>query len=145
MANEVILPAYWCPPPTPGCCRRMFGGLIGKLATRCFVAAGYGLQYGCMAYCALEFVGDFVICIGPSMEPTIFSNDVILTEHISVMRRKLNRGDIVVARSPTNPAQFICKRVVALPGDKIKRGHFTDVSPPLLVSLSPPSPTLVSH
>ncbi|XP_076354086.1 mitochondrial inner membrane protease subunit 1 isoform X2 [Tachypleus tridentatus] len=87
----------------------------------------YGLQSGCLVYCTLEFVGDFVICSGPSMEPTIFSNDIILTEHITVLRQKIETGDIVVCRSPINPRQYICKRVVGLPGDKIQRGIFSEV------------------
>lgn len=29
------------------------------------------------------------------------------------------RGDIVIAHSPTNPRQYICKRVVAMEGDRV--------------------------
>ncbi|XP_013792382.2 mitochondrial inner membrane protease subunit 1-like [Limulus polyphemus] len=64
------------------------------------------------------------------MEPTIFSNDIILTEHVTVLRQKIKKGDIVVCRSPTNPRQYICKRVAGLPGDKIQRGIFSEVAVP---------------
>ncbi|XP_041365569.1 mitochondrial inner membrane protease subunit 1-like [Gigantopelta aegis] len=47
------------------------------------------LQYGCIAHCSLEFVVDFVSCKGPSMEPTIHSSDIVLTEHISVTRQTI--------------------------------------------------------
>ncbi|KAK2177462.1 hypothetical protein NP493_597g03013 [Ridgeia piscesae] len=77
------------------------------------------IQYGCIAHCTLEFVGDFVVCTGPSMMPTIKSNDIVITEHISVGRRNIEVGDIVVARSPHNPTQHICKRVLGLEGDWI--------------------------
>ncbi|KAK2161118.1 hypothetical protein LSH36_121g10004 [Paralvinella palmiformis] len=77
------------------------------------------VQYGCIAHCTLEFVADFVICSGPSMQPTIHPRDILLTEHISVIRNKVQQGDIVIARSPTNPQQFICKRVTKLEGDII--------------------------
>ncbi|MCL4145318.1 UNVERIFIED_CONTAM: hypothetical protein GTU68_040261 [Idotea baltica] len=60
------------------------------------------------------------------MEPTIFSHDVIITEHIGPRLNSVNRGDIIIARSPSNPQQFICKRVVALSGDRIKRGIWTE-------------------
>lgn len=53
------------------------------------------------------------------MEPNIRSHDILITEHISAKSGNIDRGDIIVARSPTNPNQFICKRVVALPGDHL--------------------------
>ncbi|KFM79088.1 Mitochondrial inner membrane protease subunit 1, partial [Stegodyphus mimosarum] len=63
------------------------------------------------------------------MEPTLFSNDIVLTEHISIIRKNINRGDIIVSRSPSNPKLFICKRVKAIPGDKVRRGFVTQVVP----------------
>lgn len=56
------------------------------------------------------------------MEPTIHSNDILFTDHLSVLRGKFNRGDIVIARCPTNPKQQICKRIVGMPGDRIRTG-----------------------
>lgn len=54
------------------------------------------------------------------MEPTLSSDDIILTEHISPAINKVDRGDIIIAICPTNPHQHICKRVVAVQGDKVK-------------------------
>ncbi|XP_049888247.1 mitochondrial inner membrane protease subunit 1 isoform X1 [Pectinophora gossypiella] len=84
---------------------------------------GYVVQYACVTHCTFEYIGDFVMCSGPSMEPTLESNNILLTEHISPRLQTLRRGDIVIARSPTNPKQNICKRIVGLPGDSIK-SHF---------------------
>lgn len=53
------------------------------------------------------------------MEPTLYSNNILLTERITARFHKPNRGDIVIAVSPTNPEQYICKRVIGLPGDKV--------------------------
>lgn len=53
------------------------------------------------------------------MEPTLYSNNVLLTERISRRLNKLQRGDIVVSKSPEKPQQNICKRIVGMPGDKI--------------------------
>ncbi|CAG0918600.1 unnamed protein product [Notodromas monacha] len=75
--------------------------------------------YGCVAHCVFEYCGDFVLCDGPSMEPTIHTNDVVLTEHYTPLWRRPQQGDVVIVRSPRNPNQFICKRVVAVPGEKI--------------------------
>ncbi|KAJ8922697.1 hypothetical protein NQ315_007730 [Exocentrus adspersus] len=85
-------------------------------------SVGYIVKYGCVAHCMFEYVGDFVLCSGPSMEPTIVSDDILLTEHISVIRQRISRGDVIIAKCPTNPKQQICKRVIGLPGDKIKVG-----------------------
>ncbi|CAG9091517.1 unnamed protein product [Plutella xylostella] len=82
---------------------------------------GYAFQYACVTHCTFEYVGDFVMCSGPSMEPTLETNNILVTEHITPRLQMLRRGDIVIARCPTNPKQNICKRVTALPGDKVKR------------------------
>lgn len=58
-------------------------------------------------------------CSGPSMEPTLYTNNILLTERISKRFNGLNRGDIIVSKNPTKPEQFICKRIIGLPGDKI--------------------------
>lgn len=56
------------------------------------------------------------------MEPTLHTNDVLLTERISVRTENVRNGDIVVSKCPYDPKQHICKRVVGLPGDKLKNG-----------------------
>ncbi|XP_064602497.1 mitochondrial inner membrane protease subunit 1-like [Liolophura sinensis] len=92
---------------------------IPRFILRCSGVLGYLVQYGCIAHCALEYGADFVVCSGPSMEPTIHTNDIVLTEHVSVLRNHVQKGDIVIAHSPTNPRQYICKRVVAMEGDRV--------------------------
>ncbi|XP_030750573.1 mitochondrial inner membrane protease subunit 1 [Sitophilus oryzae] len=87
-----------------------------------FSSIGVVIQYGCIAHCTFEYIGDFVLCSGPSMEPTIFSDDVLFTEHISPLTQSISKGDIIIAKCPTNPKQQICKRVVAIQGEKIKTG-----------------------
>ncbi|KAG7164890.1 mitochondrial inner membrane protease subunit 1-like [Homarus americanus] len=102
---------------------------VYRLLGKWLGVAGYMVQYGCIAHCTLEFVGDFVVCKGPSMEPTIFSEDVILTEHLSARLNRISRGDVIIARSPTNPHHHICKRVTGLGGDKVKNGFRTQIVP----------------
>lgn len=63
------------------------------------------------------------------MEPTIFSNNVLITEHFTPRFRDVQRGDIVIARCPTDPKQYICKRVTGIPGDKIRSGLLYDFVP----------------
>ncbi|XP_037043480.1 mitochondrial inner membrane protease subunit 1 [Bradysia coprophila] len=80
---------------------------------------GYVIQYGCWTHCVFEYIGDFVICSGPSMEPTLRSNNILITERISPRLQRISRNDIIIAKNPNNPKQNICKRVIGLPGDKI--------------------------
>ncbi|XP_029822006.2 mitochondrial inner membrane protease subunit 1 isoform X1 [Ixodes scapularis] len=106
--------------------------LLGRVLTKCAKISGFIIQSTAIAYCVVEFCGGLVICSGSSMEPTIQNNDIILTEQVSVHMHNIRRGDIIVAKCPTNPRQYICKRVVAVYGDdpvsvfsmrKIPRGH----------------------
>ena len=62
------------------------------------------------------------MCEGPSMEPTLYSDDVLIIERISIRLQKLKKGDIIIAKCPSKPKQHICKRVVGLPGDKVQNG-----------------------
>jgi len=63
---------------------------------------------------------------GNSMQPTLNpdlsrSRDVALFDHWSiVMRRKYERGDVVAFRSPQEYGKLLVKRLIALPGDKVK-------------------------
>ncbi|XP_071452624.1 mitochondrial inner membrane protease subunit 1 [Hetaerina americana] len=103
---------------------------LKTFSTKFFVLVGCVVKYGCIAHCTLEFIGDFVVCVGPSMEPTIESQNIILTEHITPRLRRIKKGDIVIAKSPNNPRQLICKRVVGLPGDRVRWGMIkSDVVP----------------
>ncbi|KAK7815024.1 hypothetical protein U0070_024367 [Myodes glareolus] len=93
----------------------MLRGVLGK-ALR---LAGYTIQYGCIAHCAFEYVGGVVMCSGPSMEPTIQNSDIVFAENLSRHFYAIQRGDVVIAKSPSDPKSNICKRVIGLEGDKI--------------------------
>uniref|UniRef100_A0A8C3W1Q7 Mitochondrial inner membrane protease subunit n=1 Tax=Catagonus wagneri TaxID=51154 RepID=A0A8C3W1Q7_9CETA len=93
----------------------MLRGVLGKT----FRLLGYTIQYGCIAHCAFEYVGGVVMCSGPSMEPTIQNSDIVFAENLSQHFYSIQRGDIVIAKSPSDPKSNICKRVIGLEGDKI--------------------------
>ncbi|XP_060797818.1 mitochondrial inner membrane protease subunit 1 isoform X1 [Neoarius graeffei] len=80
---------------------------------------GYTVQYGCIAHCTFEYIGEFVVCSGPSMEPTITNHDVVFSERLSRHIYRIEKGDIVIAKSPFDPHMNICKRVIGLEGDKV--------------------------
>ncbi|EFX69931.1 hypothetical protein DAPPUDRAFT_300640 [Daphnia pulex] len=94
--------------------------MIRRILSKGFGVGLCVLQYGCIAHCFVEHVAELVVCSGPSMEPTIYSDDIIISEHITTKFSKYERGDVVILRSPSNPQMFICKRIIGVPGDKIK-------------------------
>jgi inner membrane protease subunit 1 len=61
------------------------------------------------------------------MEPTIYSGDVLLTEHISPRLQRIKKGDIIIAKCPSNPRIHICKRVTGMPGDRVLVGFSSQV------------------
>ena len=54
---------------------------------------------------------------GASMEPTFHTGDYILTSRVTYKFRALERGDVVVFKSPKNPDIEYIKRIIGLPGD----------------------------
>lgn len=102
--------------------RTMLRGILGKT----FRLVGYTIQYACIAHCAFEYVGGVVMCSGPSMEPTIQNSDIVCAENLSRHFYGIQRGDIVIAKSPSDPKSNICKRVIGLEGDKILTSRPSD-------------------
>src|SRR3989338_8152970 len=56
---------------------------------------------------------------GASMEPSFDSGDYIFTSKVTYKFRNIQRGDVVVFKSPKNPDIEYIKRIVGLPGDQI--------------------------
>eukprot|EP00466_Bigelowiella_natans_P015733 jgi/Bigna1/34144/e_gw1.4.307.1 len=68
-----------------------------------------------------KYGGDVTQIIGPSMLPTINrSGDLVLYETSSVRRDKLKKGNIVILRSPRDPDQVLCKRIIAMEGEEVE-------------------------
>jgi mitochondrial inner membrane protease subunit 1 len=79
--------------------------------------AGGREQFSCLLHCFHEHILDVTICMGPSMLPTFNTDgDVVLVEFWTKKTNALKAGDVVVAKSPTNPKQTVCKRIAALEG-----------------------------
>ena len=77
------------------------------------------VQIGCVIHCVDRYLGSFVLCCGDSMIPTLFNRDIVLAENISILNRTVQKGDVIIARSPTDPTQFVCKRLIAMEGDRV--------------------------
>lgn len=57
---------------------------------------------------------------GASMEPNFFDHEYLIIDEIGYRFNTPQRGDIVVFKYPKDPKQYFIKRVIGLPGEKIK-------------------------
>lgn len=58
--------------------------------------------------------------IGNSMDPNFQDEEYILTEKVSYRFRAPGRGDVIVFKAPPDPERDYIKRIIGLPGEKIK-------------------------
>ena len=56
---------------------------------------------------------------GASMDNNFHTGDYILTSRVTYKFRRLERGDVIVFKSPKNPDIEYIKRIIGLPGDVI--------------------------
>ncbi|GMR39827.1 hypothetical protein PMAYCL1PPCAC_10022, partial [Pristionchus mayeri] len=78
-----------------------------------------GLSY-CVAHTVANYLGELVICTGPSMHPTIEDGDLVIAERLSIMNRTLRKGDIVGCLNPHDHTQLLCKRLAGLERDIVE-------------------------
>ncbi|HMB65444.1 MAG TPA: signal peptidase I [Patescibacteria group bacterium] len=57
---------------------------------------------------------------GSSMEPNFHNSEYLIVDEISYDFHDPKRGDVVVFRYPMNPQEYFIKRVIGLPGEKLK-------------------------
>jgi signal peptidase I len=57
---------------------------------------------------------------GESMLPTFYENEYLIIDEFSYRFRDPKRGEVVVFRSPTSPEDFYLKRVIGLPGERVR-------------------------
>ncbi|RHZ47835.1 hypothetical protein Glove_566g9 [Diversispora epigaea] len=78
------------------------------------------LRVICAVHITNEYFIEITQCMGPSMLPTFnVVGDFVALEHFSPRLRRLEIGDVIVCKSPTNPWRSVCKRIVGMPGDRI--------------------------
>ena len=57
---------------------------------------------------------------GSSMEPNFHNSEYLIIDEISYRFNDPQRGDVVVFKYPRNPQEFFIKRIIGLPGEKLK-------------------------
>src|SRR5258707_1183485 len=101
-------------------------------------AFGSGLSGSLQSLLGTVVIAVFVITFivqafqipSPSMENTLLIGDYLLVNKLCygsgslgeylVPYRRVRRGDIVVFHYPVNPAQHFVKRVIGVPGDRVR-------------------------
>ncbi|HEX3095689.1 MAG TPA: signal peptidase I, partial [Patescibacteria group bacterium] len=66
------------------------------------------------------FVAEPFIVSGNSMVPNFHNREYLIVNKISYDFHKPNRGDVIVFHYPKDTTQYFIKRVVGLPGEKVK-------------------------
>lgn len=66
------------------------------------------------------FVGQLLEVSGDSMDPTLYNEEQIIAEKISLAFKPLERGEIVIFRHPEKQDRLLIKRVIGLPGDTFR-------------------------
>ena len=56
---------------------------------------------------------------GPSMEPGLYTNQVVLVNQLAYRFGAPERGDVIVFHPPNDPSEQYIKRVIAVPGDTV--------------------------
>ena len=74
-------------------------------------------------YVIIQFAVQTVHVQGQSMEGTLQSNDFLLASKVDYKLRDPQRGDIVVFRPTNDAAHDYIKRIIAIPGDKLRIDH----------------------
>ncbi len=57
---------------------------------------------------------------GHSMDPTFQNGEYVLTNLVSLRLEELKRGDIIVFHAPPDKEKDYIKRIIGLPGDRVK-------------------------
>lgn len=57
---------------------------------------------------------------GASMEPNFYDHEYLIIDELSYRFHAPKRGDVVVFKYPNNQQEYFLKRVIGLPGERIK-------------------------
>jgi len=71
-------------------------------------------------YIVITFAIQTVHVIGYSMLPTLNNDDYVLATKVDLRFTAPTRGDIVILKDPFDNSQDFVKRVIALPGERLK-------------------------
>jgi signal peptidase I len=71
-------------------------------------------------YVVIQYAVQTVHVLGSSMSGSLHDNDLLVASKISYKLHPPQRGDIIVFKPPNEDSRDFIKRVIALPGDRIR-------------------------
>jgi signal peptidase I len=87
---------------------------------RALRAVGSGIQVLGLLAIAYALLFHVSVVRGSSMTPGIVDGDRILVDQLSSVLGDVRRGDVAVLRCPVDPNLDYIKRVIAVPGDRVR-------------------------
>lgn len=57
---------------------------------------------------------------GESMEPSFLDHEYLIIDEITYRFNEPARGDVIVFKYPENPKEYFLKRIIGLPGERVK-------------------------
>jgi signal peptidase I len=66
------------------------------------------------------FIAEPFVVSGSSMLPNYHNRDYLIIDRFSYRNGSPQRGDVVVLNFPKDPSQYYIKRIIGLPGERIK-------------------------
>ncbi len=73
-----------------------------------------------LAFFIRQFIVELYVVDGPSMRPTLQSQERLVVNKFIYRFRAPQRGEVIVFRYPRDPSRDFIKRVIAVPGDTIE-------------------------
>lgn len=73
-----------------------------------------------LAHLVLTFFIQPVRVEGTSMQPSLMDQERVFVSKVSYQLFPVKRGDVVVFQSPENPDKALIKRVIGVPGDRVR-------------------------
>src|SRR5437762_172413 len=71
-------------------------------------------------YVVIQYAVQTVHVLGSSMYPSLHDNDLLVASKISYKLHAPQRGDIIVFKPPDEASRDFIKRIIALPGERIR-------------------------
>ena len=71
------------------------------------------------------FIAEPFVVSGSSMLPNFHNKDYLIVDRLTYHSSQPQRGDVIVLKYPKDTTQFFIKRIIGLPGEKIRfsQGH----------------------
>jgi signal peptidase I len=66
------------------------------------------------------FIAEPFVVSGSSMLPNFHDSDYLIVDRISYRNEDPQRGDVIVLKFPKDNTQYFIKRIIGLPGEKVK-------------------------